>query len=551
MRASPLAAPARHRAVVVAMAVALAGAAAPVVTHGQSPSPTDAERAAVTHLLERATFGARAADVDLVLSMGADRWVERQLRPHRIDDSALEGRLEAYPAASMTQSELVAAYPPPRVLRERFGNPDSLTASQRREMRMMSPGRIARDLVGAKLVRAVYSERQLEEIMVDFWFNHFNVFFAKGADRWLVADYERTAIRPNVFGTFEDLLGATARHPAMLFYLDNWRNLVPDSMNAGAGRRTGRRPPAEGRQRGYNENYARELLELHTLGVNGGYTQEDVVAVARALTGWTITRPDPSGASGEVRFRFVPQLHDPGPKTVLGTQLPGGRGMEDGLAVLGLLAGHPATADHLARKLVERFISDDPPPGAVDRVAAVFQATGGDLREVTRAVFQDPEFRDPSNFGVKIRSPFELVAASLRVSGADVRSPGALVQQLRAFGHMPYLADVPTGYPETSEEWVNGGAMLQRMNYGLALASGRVRGVRIGTQAPDDRRRGVESSGNAEIVASLAGELLPGRDTRDLVTVILDDLEREDLTGIGAARRAGGLLIGSPDFQHH
>ena len=550
MRATPLGDLTSHRAAAVALAMALAGGAAPAATHGQTRAPEDTERAAVTHLLERATFGARATDLDIALAMGADRWLERQLRPERIDDSALEGRLEAYPAASMTQSELVESYPPPRVLREKFGNPDSLTASQRREVRMMSPGRIARDLVGAKLARAVYSERQLEEVMVDFWFNHFNVFFAKGADRWLVADYERTAIRPHVFGTFEDLLGATARHPAMLFYLDNWRNLVPDSMNAGAAGRARRRPPADGRQRGYNENYARELLELHTLGVNGGYTQEDVVAVARALTGWTITRPDAARESGEVRFRFVPQLHDPGPKTVLGTELPGGRGMEDGLAVLRLLAHHPATADHVARKLVERFVADDPPPEAVERIATVFRATGGDLREVTRAVFQDPEFRDPSNFGVKIRSPFELVAASLRVSGADVRSPGALVQQLREFGHMPYLADVPTGYPETSEEWVNGGAMLQRMNYGLALAAGQVRGVRVG-RAGEDRKREVEPSGNAEIVAALAGELLPGRDTRELVNVILDDLEREDLSGIGAARRAGGLLIGSPEFQHH
>jgi uncharacterized protein (DUF1800 family) len=537
---------------VAAIALAVAAiVAAPVPALGQSSSLEDAERAAVTHLLQRATFGARATDVDFAISIGTDAWLERQLRPDRIDDSAVADRLDAYPAASMTQSELVEAYPPPRVLRERFGNPDSLTASERREIRMMSPGRIAHDLVGAKLVRAVYSERQLEEVMVDFWFNHFNVFFAKGADRWLVADYERTAIRPHVFGTFEDLLGATARHPAMLFYLDNWRNLVPDSMNAGAGGRMRRRPEGDGRQRGYNENYARELLELHTLGVDGGYTQEDVVAVARALTGWTMTRPDPAGASGDVRFRFVPQLHDPGPKSVLGTELPGGRGMEDGLAVLSLLAHHPATADHLARKLVERFITDDPPPDAVERIAAVFRTTGGDLREVTRAIFQDPQFGDPSNFGVKIRSPFELVAASLRVSGADIRSPGALVQHLRAFGHTPYLADVPTGYPETSEEWVNGGAMLQRMNFGLALASGRIRGVKIGTRAADEIKRVVGSAGNAEVVAALASEFLPGRDTRELVTVILDDLEREDLTGIGAVRRAGGLLIGSPDFQHH
>ncbi len=544
------AAPSWRRFIVPAAGAAALVAAGPRVVAGQSPSSQDEDRAAVTHLLQRATFGARAADVERVLEMGTDVWLEAQLRPSSIDDSGLADRLAKYPAVLMSQAELVEAYPPPRVLRERFGDPDSLTASERRELRSMSPGRIAGDLVGAKLERAVYSERQLEEVMVDFWFNHFNVFFAKGADRWLVGDYESRAIRPHVFGSFGDLLEATARHPAMLFYLDNWRNFVPDSMNPGAGQRPRRRQQGDDRQRGYNENYARELLELHTLGVDGGYSQDDVMAVARAFTGWTITPPGSPGSAAGAGLRFVPQLHDPGPKTVLGEELPGGRGMEDGLAVLDLLSRHPATARHIARKLVARFIADDPPPDAVDRVAAVFSESGGDLRAVTRAVFQDPAFRDPANIGTKIRSPFELVAASLRVSGADIRRPGALVQQLRAFGHMPYLADVPTGYPETSDEWVNGGAMLQRMNYALALASGGVRGLSFARSERNPRGAALAPD-NPELVASLAAELLPGRDTREIQDVILDDLEREGLDGLEAMRRAGGLLLGSPEFQRH
>ncbi len=520
----------------------------PAASPGQSRTDglPDPETAGIVHLLQRATFGVRQGDVDAVLQMGADAWLDRQLHPDSIDDADLDSRLASYPAASMSQRELYETYPPPRVLRERFGNLDSASAAQRREMRMMSPARIAGDLVGAKLQRAVYSERQLEEVMVDFWFNHFNVFFAKGADRWLVADYERSAIRPHVFGRFEDLLAATARHPAMLFYLDNWRNSVPDSMNAGGRRRGG------DRQRGYNENYARELLELHTLGVDGGYTQDDVVSVARALTGWTITRPGPGGAEAQgIEFRFVSQLHDPGAKSVLGHALPGGRGMADGEAVLRLLAMHPSTADHIARKLVERFIADDPPADAVDRVAAVFMRTEGDLLEVTRAVFQDPEFVDSARFGGKIRSPFELVAASLRVTDADIRSSRALVQQLRSFGHMPYLSDVPTGYPETSDEWVNSGAMLQRMNYALALAGGEIRGVVIEPDARDEWRRVASGNDPEGFVSAMATAFLPGIDTREIVTVVVDDFHRGDASGREAARRGAGLLLGSPEFQRH
>ena len=570
-------------AMVIPAAVAVSS---PADTPDVAPASGDtlSARQQAVHLLQRATFGVRPQDVDRVLELGARQWLDDQLHPERLDDSDVQRRLEAFPAASMSQRELYDAYPPPRVLRDRFGNPDSVSSEERRQMRMMSPARMAGELVGAKLQRAVYSERQLEEVMVDFWFNHFNVFFAKGADRWLVADYELRAIRPNVFGRFEDLLMATATHPAMLFYLDNWRNFVPDSMNPDAGQagnlrrqwnalspqqqrevmqRRGlteddvarlQQAARRGGQRGYNENYARELLELHTLGVDGGYAQHDVVEVARALTGWTITPPNRAmrDGAGAIEFRFVPELHDPGGKVVLGHELPGDRSMADGEAVMRILATHPGTARHIATKLVERFVSDDPPEEVVLRVADVFTRTGGDLREVTRAVFEDPGFSDPAVHGEKIRSPFELVAASLRVTEAEVGTAPQLVQQLRSFQHLPYMSDVPTGYPETSDEWVNSGAMLQRMNYALALAGGSIRGVRIDPESVLGGRSLAEVRDDPELmVGAMAGQLLPGADTAELQRVVVDDLQGQDGSGGSDARRAAGLLIGSPEFQRH
>ena len=346
--------------------------AAPAGARGTEQTRGDTARA--VHLLNRATYGVRAQDLAEVLDLGVEAWLERQLHPERIDDSVLEDRLTTFPAAHMSVSELYEAYPPPQRVRARLEKSDSVSPEEmrrmRRELGVQSPNRILFDLAGAKLVRAVSSERQLEEVMTDFWYNHFNVFFAKGPDRWLVGDYERTAIRPHVFGEFEDMLIATASHPAMLVYLDNWRSQVPDSMNPrGEQRRRARsrfqslsarerevvlrmRGVSEeqiarieealkrgaGREPGLNENYARELLELHTLGVDGGYTQEDVVAVARAFTGWTVGLPgreraDRRGArrdgmaasTSAGQFTFRPEWHDPGEKTVLGTTLPAGQ----------------------------------------------------------------------------------------------------------------------------------------------------------------------------------------------------------------------------------
>jgi uncharacterized protein (DUF1800 family) len=590
-----------------------------------------------------------------VLRLGREAWLERQLHPERIDDGALAARLAAFPAATMDVAELMRAYPPPGAARRAAAGvvPDRTAgdsaarampgarAGARRLERRDGAGFAAPDtarprregagraqllaqLAGARVARAVHSERQLEEVMTDFWFNHFNVFVGKGLDRYLVAAYEREAIRPHVFGKFEDLLRATARHPAMLFYLDNWQNASPDTTDPRLARQrerlralaamtpeeqqrlvdSGRITPEQlerlrqaaaqmGRRKpGLNENYARELMELHTLGVDGGYTQQDVIAVARAFTGWTISRPGaragapaadprvrrgfggrfggpggmerprrpgfgpgfgarpgPEPAAGQmgdpaegVRFLFRPELHDRAPKVVLGKALRG-QGEEEGLEVLHRLATSPATARHIARKLAVRFVSDDPPQALVDRLAGVFLESGGDLRKVTRALFTSPELYAPETYRAKVKTPLEVVASALRATGAEVGLSRGVLQALRTLGQVPYGETAPTGYPAASDEWVNGGAMLNRMNFALALAAGRLDGVRVGA-AP------LGPDGGADPVPALAGALLPGEDTRALQATVRAELAGEPAASPRArAARAAGLLLGSPDFQ--
>jgi uncharacterized protein (DUF1800 family) len=419
--------------------------------------------------------------------------------------------------------------------------------------------------------------------MTDFWFNHFNVFFGKNQDRYLTSAYEREAIRPHVFGKFRDLLEATARHPAMLVYLDNAQSMVPDSMNPNAGRleqirermlamtpdqraelfrrrgvdpAVGERMLAGGdsaaagrrRARGINENYARELMELHTLGVNGGYTQHDVIEVARALTGWTVDRGGRRGGGGfEPGFVFRPAMHDPGEKVVLGHRLPAGRGIEDGEEVLDILARSPATARHIALQLAQRFVADDPPRSLVDRLAQTFTRTDGDLREVTRTLFLSPEFNDARYRDAKVKTPLEFVAGALRATGAEVGPSRGLLQALRQMGQVPYASTPPTGYPNTSTEWTNSGAMLNRMNFGLALAAGRVDGVRLDEQrfAPALEARAPDAQ-----VAALARVVMPGVSDPQLFRTVTDDVAQQaQLDDRQRAARALGLLLGSPDFQ--
>jgi uncharacterized protein (DUF1800 family) len=320
-------------------------------------------------------------------------------------------------------------------------------------------------------MRAVYSERQLEEVLVDFWFNHFNVFAGKGATRNYVSEYEREAIRPYVLGNFRDMLGATAKSPAMLFYLDNWLSSAERPRRLALSENPGATRPGSSRM-GINENYARELLELHTLGVDGGYTQGDIVNIAKAFTGWTI---QPRQGSG---FMFMAARHERGEKVVLGHTIRAG-GVDEGERVLDIVAAHPATARHIATKLAIRFVSDNPPAALVDRAAAKFTATRGDLREVLKVILASPEFASPDAYRAKVKTPLEFVASALRATGADVRTALPLARTLRDMGMPLYFCQPPTGYDETATTWVSAGALVARMNFAVELSKNAVRGVRV------------------------------------------------------------------------
>ena len=420
---------------------------------------------AIVHALNRLTYGPRPGDVERVKKMGLERWIETQLNPQRIDDKALEARLQGLDTLMLDSQTIQHEISgPARAERRqrRGGSLDPPSEAMRRGREVMT------DLQEAKLLRAVYSERQLEEVLVDFWFNHFNVFAGKGATRHYVGEYERDAIRPYVLGNFRDMLEATAKSPAMLFYLDNWLNMSPRPEQGRAPREA--RPR---RARGINENYARELLELHTLGVDGGYTQNDIVEVARALTGWTMR---PRQGTGSM---FVPALHDRGEKTILGRTIRAGGGAEELDAVLDIVATHPSTARHIATKLATRFISDTPSKAIVDKAAARFTAARGDLREVVRTIVTSPEFVAADSYRTKVKTPLEFVASALRLTGAEIRTALPIARELRDMGMPLYMCQPPTGYDETSDTWVSAGALVSRMNFAVNLAKNEIRGTRL------------------------------------------------------------------------
>ena len=326
---------------------------------------------------------------------------------------------------------------------------------------------VVRDLMEGKLLRAIYSGRQLEEVLTDFWFNHFNVYLDKGADHYLVTEYERDAIRPHVLGKFRDLLEATAKSPAMLFYLDNWQSVGPAPAPARA---------ANQARRGLNENYGRELMELHTLGVDGGYTQKDVTEVARCFTGWTILQPQRGGD-----FVFNPRAHDNGEKVVLGVKIPAGGGMSDGEKVLDILARHPSTAHFISRELAQRFVADAPPAALVDRMAQTFLKTGGDLREVMKTMLASKEFWSVDAYRTKMKSPLDLVVRAVRAEDGQVDYALNLANQVAQLGEPLYRKQEPTGYSNLGKEWVNTAGLLARMNFALQLADNRIPGVKAGT----------------------------------------------------------------------
>ena len=499
----------------------------------------------VRHVLNRLAFGPRPGDEAAVRAIGVERWIARQFEPDSIDDGDVDTVLAHFPTTSLALADAAQIYarlaalraaphpdPTPRLpmtpcadrsattLAHLEARDDSLVLTQAER----AGSRLLTDLQATKLARAVVSRRQLQEVMVDFWENHFSVYSGKGPERYLLLSFDRDVIRPHALGRFHDVLVAVARSPAMLYYLDNWQSAAePERPTLG---QRGR-----GARRGINENFGRELLELHTLGVDGGYTQQDVIEVARAFTGWTIEDPERVG-----RFVFRPELHDAGPKVVLGDSLPAGRGVEDGEDVLTLLARHPATARFIATKLVRRFVSDTPPASLVKRAARTFRDSGGDIRAVLRTIFSSREFFSRAAYRAKIKSPFELVASALRGLGAAADTTPRTAQLVAQLGEPLYGHDAPNGYPETGRPWLGSGAVLGRINLGLALAAGQAPGVTVSRWL---KQVGVEREPYARQVDAIVAELLGGPVPAELRALV----QRGDAT------TTVGLVLGSPDFQ--
>lgn len=410
----------------------------------------------IYHFLSRTSFGPTREEFERVSRIGISAYLEEQLNPESISDLLVEEKVSGLRTMRLSSGELFDLYPPPRLARER---------GMDGRMAMAGPRVVILELQQARLLRSVYSRRQLYEIMTDFWSNHFNIFAAKGAERWLVTSYDRDTIRPDSLGKFKDLLLATARSPAMLFYLDNWLSASP---------RTGFRLGPRNRKRGLNENYAREIMELHTLGVDGGYTEKDVREVARCFTGWTIRRP-----RGEAEFVFDPRIHDDGEKVILGTRIPAGGGMEDGLRVIDLLVRQPATARFIAAKLARRFVADDPPASIVSRAAETFRRSEGDIAATLRTIFSAPEFLAPETFRAKVKKPLEYVASALRATGAELRVTPLLLRYLARMGEPLFLAQPPTGYPDVAASWISSDMLLTRMNFASDLVANRIPGARV------------------------------------------------------------------------
>src|SRR5579871_4231011 len=537
---------------------------------------------AILHAIDRLSFGPRPGDIEAVKKMGLKQWIDLQLHPERIPaDEALEtlansfvepstplalfakvqalfqaqqagqqaaARMRIVPngaglitgqQAQMLRTgtdkeglEFLATLGPEKTVQVLAGMPvvrdrllPLLDPDLRKKVIAASPppalpGQI---LAKCKVYRAIGSERQLEEVLADFWYNHFNVDAGKGTVRLMLTAYDRESIRPHVLGKFRDLLEATANSPAMMLYLDN----------------------AQSKADGLNENYARELMELHTLGVNGGYTQHDIIEVARCFTGWTTTTT--IGGAQFVRvgaeppaFRYDDSLHDKGEKTVLGVTIPAGGGKEDGEKVLDILARTPSTARFISRELAQRFVADDPPPALIERMAATFHDTEGDITAVLSTMFNSQEFLSQGAYRSKIKTPFEMIVSAVRATGAKVESVSPLENQLSNLGEPLYRKLEPTGYSITNDEWVNSTALLARMNFALQLGQNKVQGVQV------------EPAKFPPVPAAAARQLLFTNATSQTLGAINKSLEAQKKKNPKEPPSRGliaGLVIGSPDFQ--
>jgi uncharacterized protein (DUF1800 family) len=592
---------------------------------------------AILHALNRLAYGPRPGDVERVRQMGLAKWIDAQLNPKALDDSAMEARLRTYPTLQMSSAQLIAEYPNPKQAANQAAKQASISKEDSTQQALQKdadagvtamaqdmpandsaakgeaaaggtmdmasadtpspmklnpatpgagrkdslgvdpnavppamaddskrPQRVVEELAMAKVTRAIYSERQLQQVMDDFWFNHFNVYAGKGEDKWYLTSYERDVIQPHALGKFKDLVTETAKSPAMLFYLDNFLSADPRAAERQAALRAMRQqmrrgpyagwpPPGQTankkkQERGLNENYGRELMELHTLGVDGGYAQQDVTEVARCFTGWTIEKPRENP-----RFKFDERVHDPDPKHVLGKKIHAG-GMKDGEQVIELLVKNPNTAKFISTKLARRFVSDTPPPALVQRMAKTFQKSGGDIREVMRTMIYSPEFWSREAYRAKVKKPFELVVSSVRALGTDVDTPMPLVQWVGRIGEPLYQCQPPTGYSDKAETWVNTGALLNRLNFSLALAGNKVRGSRsdvaalLGSDSSADAKAALDRA----VALFLGGQAAAGTvetlrrqlDNPQILQAKLDDPVKQVDLGM-----VTGLVLGAPEFQ--
>jgi uncharacterized protein (DUF1800 family) len=499
------------------------------IANGKQPMPDDlllrasVERLIIRYKVKRAeAAGLTAPPPDPNAELEPVRTLEQILTPAELETvrgSNAEKKHELLESMQPDRVEDMLIAMTQRQRRQLFG---SAPSPIRREIMLLNGPEqvVAYDLLDSKMLRAIESTRQLGEEMDDFWFNHFNVFYEKGADRFMLPEYERLAIRPHVLGQFRDLLEATAKSPAMLFFLDNFESVRPDIDANNKNRKV---------KRGLNENYGRELMELHTLGVNGGYTQKDVTEVARCFTGWTIQEPRKGGG-----FFYDDKLHDKGEKIVLGHVIAAGGGIDDGEQVLDILARHPSTAHFISKQLAQRFVADNPPEPLVHRMAQTFLSSNGNIREVMNTMLNSKEFWSEGAYRAKVKSPFEMVASSARALDAHVIDAWALAGQVGTLGEPLYRKLEPTGYSNLSSEWVNSAALLGRMNFALQLAQNKVESVKV-----DVSRFGEDPS---EVAKALMFRAMSPQ-TREAIDKALGDEKQKSPAMVAA------LVIGSPDFQ--
>ncbi|TFW28519.1 DUF1800 domain-containing protein [Massilia horti] len=511
-----------------------------------------AEQQAV-HVLNRLGYGPKPGDIERVTQMGVQRYIESQLHPESIPyPEALAARLAGLEKANARAGDLVGEYA--QLQMQKRDDDDSV-----REKRRLAQQRIARETAEARLLRAIDSPRQLEEVMVDFWFNHFNVFSGKGIDRALIASYERDAIRPNALGSFRNLLRATAHHPAMLFYLDNFQSTANGFVPRG------QRGNPNPKVRGLNENYARELMELHTLGVDAGYTQKDVTELARMLTGWTFDQR--RLVTMNETFYFDAKRHDNGTKNWLGVEVQP-RGQQEGEMALDVLAAHPSTARHISYQLAQYFVSDTPPATLVESMTKTWRQTGGDIRSVLKTLFESEEFMAADTVGAKFKTPYQFVISAVRASGTPVLNIGPIVNTLNQLGMPLYGCVTPDGYKNTQDAWLAPDSLSRRITFATSLASGRT-GISMpqselqmaatmassappgmaATTAPGAPMMSAPVSAAAMAAVKNAKPLDPATLQAALGEAI--SKRTADIVAQNAGELRAAMLLGSPDFMLH